>query len=143
MSSLTFPAQVESLPEALELVTTYAAAAGCLPPRLLEIELAVEEALVNICRYAYPQEPGEAEIHCARGEGAAIVIEVRDAGVPFDPTAGALPDLTVDPEQRPVGGLGLLLLRTLIEVVRYERQEGWNILRLTAQLQAAPRGENA
>lgn len=135
MHTITLPAQVASLPEALALVTGYAAEAGCPPARLREIELAVEEALANICLYAYPDSTGDVVVRCALLEQGALLIELSDAGVPFDPTASPTPDLSVDPTERLVGGLGLVFVRTLMETVTYQREGGRNILRLTARLQ--------
>ena len=68
MTTITLPARVESLPCGLALVVQCAMAAGFSSKRVTEIELAVEEALANICLYAYPDSSGEVEVRCTRDE---------------------------------------------------------------------------
>jgi anti-sigma regulatory factor (Ser/Thr protein kinase) len=95
--------------------------------RVQEIELAAEEALVNIIRHAYAENgPGEVEIRC-RAEEDRVEIEFVDEGVPFDPTSKAKPQLDLPVEERPVGGLGIFLIRKLIDEIRYRREGGRNV----------------
>jgi anti-sigma regulatory factor (Ser/Thr protein kinase) len=109
-------------------------AAGFPSKRVTEIELAVEEALANICCYAYPDSSGEVEVRCTRDEARHFLIELIDAGIPFDVLARPVPDLTVDAFQRALGGLGIPLIRALMDNVTYHREGARNILRLTALL---------
>lgn len=135
MPTITLPAQLTSLPHGLALVTAYATAEGLPPQRVLEIELAVEEALANVCLHAYQDGTGEVEVRCVRINQDHIGIEIIDTGMPFDLTASPPPDLTADPAQRQVGGLGLVLIRALMDGVAYHREGAQNILSLTVQLQ--------
>ena len=135
MTTITLPAHLDSLTRGLALVVACATAEGFPPQRVTEIELAVEEALANICLYAYPDSSGEVVIRCARDEAQHFLIELIDTGVPYDILARPAPDLTVDPAQRQVGGLGIPLIRALMDNVTYQREGTRNILRLTAQLQ--------
>ena len=134
MTTITLPAHIDSLPCGLALVVECATAAGFLPQRVMEIELAVEEALANICLYAYPHSKGEVEVRCTQDETRHLVIELIDAGIPFDMLARPAPDFTVDAAQRPIGGLGIPLIRTLMDNVTYHREGARNILRLIALL---------
>jgi anti-sigma regulatory factor (Ser/Thr protein kinase) len=111
-----------------------ATAEGFPSQRVTEIELAVEEALANICLYAYPDSHGEVVIRCARDETQHFLIEFIDTGVPCDILARPAPDLTVDTAQRQVGGLGIPLIRALMDNVTYQREGARNILRLAARL---------
>jgi serine/threonine-protein kinase RsbW len=134
MTSLTLPARIDSLPRGLALVVEYATAAGFAPQRVMGIELAVEEAFANICLYAYPNGSGEVEVRCTQDETRHLLIELIDSGIPFDMLARPAPDLTVDAAQRQIGGLGIPLIRALMDNATYHREGTRNILRLTALL---------
>jgi serine/threonine-protein kinase RsbW len=134
MTTITFPACLDSLPRGLALVVECATAAGFSPQRVIEIELAVEEALANICLYAYPDSRGEVEVRCMQDETRHFSIELIDSGIPFDMVARPAPDFTVDAAQRPIGGLGIPLIRALMDNATYHREGAQNILRLTALL---------
>ena len=134
MTTITLPARIDSLPRGLALVVECATAAGFPPQRVMEIELAVEEALANICLYAYPDSSGEVEVRCMQDETRHFSIELIDSGIPFDMLARPAPDFTVDAAQRPIGGLGIPLIRALMDNATYHREGAQNILRLTALL---------
>ncbi len=134
MTTITLPARIDSLPRGLALVVECVTAAGFPPRRAMEIELAVEEALANICLYAYPDSSGEVEVRCTRDETRHLLIELIDSGIPFDMLARPAPDFTVDAAQRPLGGLGIPLIRALMDNATYHREGARNILRLTALL---------
>jgi serine/threonine-protein kinase RsbW len=134
MTVITLPARLESLTRGLALVVQCAMAAGFPPQRVMEIELAVEEAFANICLYAYPDSSGEVEVRCTRDETRHFLIELIDSGIPFDGLARPAPDLTVDASQRQIGGLGIPLIRALMDNAAYHREGARNILRLTALL---------
>jgi anti-sigma regulatory factor (Ser/Thr protein kinase) len=134
MTVITLPAHLDSLPRGLAMVVECATTAGFPPQRVIEIELAVEEALANICLYAYPHNCGEVEVRCMQDEARHLLIEIIDAGISFDALARPAPDFTVDAVQRPPGGLGIPLIRALMDHATYHREGARNILRLTARL---------
>ena len=134
MTTLILPARIDSLPRGLALVVECATAAGFPPQRVMEIELAVEEALANICLYAYPGSNGEVEVRCTQDETQHLLIELIDSGIPFDMLARPAPDFTVDAAQRQIGGLGIPLIRALMDNATYHREGARNILRLTVLL---------
>jgi len=96
------------------------------------ILILLEELLTNLAKYGYPDraEPGQAEIALALN-GSRLEIEFIDDGCAFDPSAGPLPNLDEPLEGRPIGGLGLHLLRSLSDVVHYERRGNKNVIRLS------------
>lgn len=95
------------------------------------IRLALEEAVVNVIDYAYPAgEEGSVSI-LADTNGKEVRFTIIDAGFPFDPTAVMDPDTTLDAKSRPIGGLGILLSRKLMDSVSYTRTNGQNVLSLT------------
>ena len=131
MTTITFPARIDSL----HAVSRWWWSVPRLSPqRVIEIELAVEEALANICLYAYPDSRGEVEVRCMQDETRHFSIELIDSGIPFDMLARPAPDFTVDAAQRPIGGLGIPLIRALMDNATYHREGAQNILRLTALL---------
>ncbi len=100
-----------------------------------ELDLLIEEILVNIFRYSYPVgAPGTLIVTYSIPEPGELAVEVGDQGVEFDPLKVASPDLTLDLAQRPVGGLGIWLLKSLARSLSYRREQGWN--RLTFAISA-------
>src|SRR5262245_14275172 len=130
MSTIRVPAAVASLAPVLAFVARHARAAGFPPARVTTVELAVEEALTNICQYAYPGGAGDVQVRCSQDERHRLCIDLIDAGVPFDPLTVSAPDRTADLATRAVGGLGVFLLRSLVDTVSYRRANNQNILRL-------------
>jgi serine/threonine-protein kinase RsbW len=134
VATITIPAQSAAVARGIAFVLECATAAGIPPARAAEIELALEEALVNICQYAYVDGPGTVEICCTRDAAPQFLIELVDTGPPFNILTLPPPDLTADVERRQVGGLGVLFIRTLMDHVTYRRDGNRNILQLAVQL---------
>jgi serine/threonine-protein kinase RsbW len=99
------------------------------------ILILLEELLTNLAKYGYSDraEPGRAEIALALS-GSRLEIEFIDDGCAFDPLAVPLPNLDEAREERPVGGLGLHLLRSLADGVSYERSNNKNVIRLSRSI---------
>ena len=115
----------------MRFVSGFAKAEGFTPKRIQEIELAAEEALINIFNYAYPDDDtGEVEVRCRIGDPSSLVIEIIDSGQPFDIQAVPDPDLTLDISERKVGGLGIYLIKKMVSRVHYRREGKNNILTL-------------
>lgn len=125
-----FPAAGTSLPDAMSFVKTFAGNNGFTKERINEIELALEEALVNINNYAYPGGNGSIAIDCFSDGNGRMTLEISDSGIPFDMTAAKEPDITSTARDRKVGGLGILFIKKLINTVRYSRIHDRNVLRL-------------
>ena len=101
---------------------------------LSDVNLALEEALVNIVDYAY-DKPGEGLIQIdASLHKDVLEVVLTDSGRPFDPTTVANPDLNLPPEERPIGGLGIFLVRKLMDTLEYERKDDKNILTMTKKV---------
>jgi anti-sigma regulatory factor (Ser/Thr protein kinase) len=133
-TTLTLPARLESLGQGIAFVVACATAAGLPPRRVTEIELVTEETLVNICKYAYHDQAGSIEIRCVQTATEQLNIAFVDTGKPFNLLELPLPDLTADVEARQVGGLGVLLIRAMVDNITYCREGGRNILCLAIQL---------
>ncbi len=99
--------------------------------------LVLEEVFTNILRYAYA-DAGAHEIRfAARWTEDHVVLEFADDGRAFDPLAAKPPDLRIPPEERPIGGLGIHLVKKLAEAIEYERKGALN--RLTVRIAVRPK----
>ena len=97
----------------------------------MNLNLALEEAVSNVILYAYPDGPGgHVDVDAVIGDDS-VVFTITDRGIPFDPTTLPPPDLNLDVKDRPVGGLGIFLVRRIMDDVAYVREDGKNILTLT------------
>lgn len=108
----------------ITFVIEYGKVVGFQPHQLLKIELAIEEALVNIISYGYADQTGYIEITCSTLE-KGIRLVLRDQGIPFNPLANAK-----DPKPEEPGGYGLFFIRNIMDKIEYEREGNTNILRL-------------
>lgn len=90
------------------------------------INLALEELLTNTIKYGYADRGAHEIVVELRQSGDGVTVEIVDDGQPFDPTQAPTPDLRASIEQRTIGGLGLHLVRTLMDEVRYHRDDGRN-----------------
>lgn len=131
MPRLRLPARLESLDPFLAFVAARSAAAGYSSLRTGEVQLAVEEAVVNIIRHAYIGIPGDIELIWESGpEPGNSILEIEDTGVPFDVRSVPPPDLRSGLEDRKIGGLGVFFLLNMVDEVDYRRESDKNILRL-------------
>jgi len=125
------PARVESLHELLTFIRTEAKKRGFSEDALNRIELVAEEALVNVFVHGYTQNQGQVEVRCLVEDDPALTIEIRDAGVSFDPLSLAAPDVESDLTKRKIGGMGVFLIRKMTDRVAYRREGDINILSMT------------
>jgi serine/threonine-protein kinase RsbW len=125
---VTVPATLESLVPVQRFVLEQAASFGVPETRFPDIELVVEEILVNVSSYAYPQGSGEVEISCFQDEGCYFCIRIVDQGMAFNPLEQQAPALDTELEKRKVGGLGIYLVKKLAANVEYRREDNKNIL---------------
>ena len=128
--TINLPAKLENLERWMNAVSECARKQGFDQKKTSKIELALEEALVNICKYSYPEEPGNAEVSCKQ-DNSRFIIEIVDSGIPFDMTSLPSPDITSGVEQRKIGGLGIFLIKKMVDEVDYRREGNFNILNLT------------
>ena len=99
-----------------------------------QLRLAVEEAVVNVIDYAYPLDTeGDITIKLM-SDGHTLRFQIIDSGVAFDPTAKEKADTTLSAEDRQIGGLGILLVRELMDTINYERTDGTNVLTLIKKI---------
>lgn len=102
---------------------------GFSPALVMNLNLVMEEAVSNIILYAYPQgtEKDDAVRLTLTYKDDLLTICLQDQGIAFDPTQKVDPDLTLSAEERPIGGLGIFLIRQLMDEVFYRREEETNL----------------
>jgi len=122
-------ATVENLALVTEFVEEAADRFGLDTKKKFGALIALEEAFVNICSYAYPDGEGEVDLACG-DDGNAFVLEISDRGEPFDVLSLPEPDTSLDIVDREIGGLGVHFIRNLSDSVSYRRENGQNILRM-------------
>ncbi len=127
--TLNLSATLENLESFQEHVRYSAVTCGFDAKQLQQVELALEEILVNVIRYAYPEDRvGDIEVSCTWKSGQDLTIKVIDCGSAFDPLAKSGPDTSLALDEREVGGLGIFLTRKMMDEVTYERSQDKNIL---------------
>ena len=130
MPKLTFPADLENLESMLSFIVSGTEELGFSGKKMRQIQIACEEALVNIINYAYPGGSGSLEIDYNTHEGKRLVIQIIDQGVAFNPLSLPDPDVDAPIEERRIGGLGVYMMRNIMDEVGYKRVGDRNILTL-------------
>lgn len=126
--SIVLNNDIQEVPLLAAFIEEVCEEAGTDAVTTMQMNLAMEEAVVNVMNYAYPKgEKGEIDIE-ATTENERLTFVITDSGTPFDPTAKEDADTTLSAEERPIGGLGIFLVKQLMDSVGYERKEGKNVL---------------
>ena len=132
--SITLTNNIDEVPKLAEFVDTVCEAVGFDMSTAMSMNLAMEEAVVNVMNYAYPTGTvGNVNI-TAEANDERLKFIISDSGKPFDPTAKSEVDTTMSAEDRPIGGLGIHLMRQLMDSINYERTDGKNVLTLRKKL---------
>ncbi|MFP5213074.1 MAG: ATP-binding protein [Acidobacteriota bacterium] len=134
MDSLLLPAKTVSLDAFFDFVMRKVEHLELSKEATLDIRLVLEEVVTNIAFYAYPEGAGNVEVQCWLQDGKKLCIAIIDWGIPFDPLDRPVPDLSVDVSDRPIGGMGILLVRQLADELRYIREEKTNRLQVCFNL---------
>ena len=125
---ITLPNDVQEVPQLNVFVDEVCEQADFDMSTTLKLNLAIEEAVVNVMNYAYPAgEKGDVDIEAMIND-EYLVFVISDSGTPFDPTAKAEVDTTLSVEERGIGGLGIHLIRQIMDTINYERVDGKNVL---------------
>jgi serine/threonine-protein kinase RsbW len=138
MADLFVAAEVGNLADIRRFVREEAAALGAGEEAICDLELAVDEAACNIICHGYQDLGGTIQVGVKR-DGDSLIVCLHDEAPPFDPTRYPAPDVTLPLEQRPLGGLGIFLIRQAVDDMVYRvPPEGGNELTLIKHLAAVP-----
>ena len=132
--SIVLPNDINEVPRLTAFVDAVCEAVGLNPTVTMQMNLAIEEAVVNVMNYAYPRgKKGDVTIE-ALSNDVRLKFVIIDSGTPFDPTVHADVDTTLSAQERPIGGLGIHLVRQMMDSINYERVNNLNVLTLRKKL---------
>jgi anti-sigma regulatory factor (Ser/Thr protein kinase) len=134
MSELHFQPIKGQARQILKAILNTPEISSCRMKEFLTLQLACEEIVVNITSYAYP-EGSDGYLDVIIQKTDRIVIRFEDGGVPFNPLEHKSPDITLPWKQRPIGGLGIFLLRRKMDDIHYEYVDNKNILTIEKVIQ--------
>jgi serine/threonine-protein kinase RsbW len=137
-SRLTLPAKAESISTFRQFVRRGASVAGVAPEELEKLDLVLEEILINVARYAYAPDQGVVEVACSAEGAGKLRVEIGDFGRVFNPLEADPPDLSRGLADRPIGGLGVFLVRSMVDSIDYRREGERNVLSFTFPNAVAP-----
>ncbi len=129
MEELVVETTMENMNFVLSFIEKAAEDAGCPEKQRKQLILSLEEIYVNIVNYAYKEQMGECRIFyevIETKQGLRIV--VKDRGVPFNPLEKENPKLTDSVEEKPIGGLGIYMVRQNMDTIQYHYENGENVL---------------
>ncbi len=132
---LDIEADNSNLDKVLDFIDKRLDAIDCPPKAKMQIEVAAEEIFVNIASYAYAPGKGRATIRVeVSDDPVTVCLTFIDQGMPYDPLSMKDPDVSLPAEDRPVGGLGVFMVKKTMDDVTYEYKDGKNILRIKKNL---------
>ncbi len=118
-----------------ELVEQFGEEASFPAPVVMQLNVVLEEVVSNVINYAYQGMPADTplDVHISY-EQPLLTVVVEDKGPAFDPTAAEDPDISLAAEDRPVGGLGIFMVKQMMDTVTYQRRDNINSLTLTKKI---------
>lgn len=132
---LTLDATDENLEVMQEFIESKLEALKCSIRETMQIAVSAEEIFVNIAHYAYAPLHGKVTVRVkVEEEPPRVIITFIDSGAPYDPLAKEDPDITLSAEQRKIGGLGVFIMKKMMDHARYEHRDGKNILTIEKDL---------
>ena len=131
MSEIKLEAKIENIPVAQDFLHEHTDKFECPFGVMIQLEIAIEEIFTNISLYAYGDEPGTATVGIeTTDDPPTVYITFTDSGVPYDPLKKDDPDITLGADERPIGGLGIFMVKETMDDMKYEYKDGKNILTL-------------
>lgn len=135
MRSITVEAKTENVAAVTDFVNEILEENGCSVKVQMKIDIAIDEVFSNIAYYAYAPGSGEATVQVEIAESPKrLELIFADRGIPYNPLENEDPDVTLNAEERKVGGLGIFMVKEMMDEVSYEYTDGQNILKLKQAL---------
>ena len=135
MTSKTFRAKTEVLPDVLGFVEQTLESFECPVKIQTAICVAIEEVFVNVAHYAYGDGEGDVSFAISfNKDSREITFVMKDKGIPFDPLQKSDPDITLSAEERSVGGLGIFITKKTMDKVKYTYENGENVLTMIKKI---------
>lgn len=131
MKEQTYVASVDSIPLVTSFVVDWLESLDCPMRVQTQIDLSIDEIFTNIASYAYGSGTGDATVQLDFDEASRTVsITFVDSGIAYNPLEKPDPDVTLPAEEREIGGLGIYLVKKVMDGLNYKRENGLNILTL-------------
>ena len=131
MGIITVSASPDSVEKVANYISEQLEKVSCPMKTQMQIGVAVEEIFANIVNYAYGEETGEVEISVDTEDAPNnVTIVFKDSGIQYNPLEKEDPDITLSSDDRPIGGLGVFMVKKLMDYVVYRYEEGRNILEI-------------
>ena len=136
MREITVDATLDHVKTVTDFVNIKLDALGCSERVRVQVDVAIDELFSNIARYAYKPDTGPATVRVeVADDPLSVVITFIDQGVPYDPLAAEFVDTTALPaKDRPIGGLGLFLVKNTMDDISYSYRDGQNILTIRKEI---------
>lgn len=134
MKEMTVAARLENIEVVTAFIDAFLEDADCPVKTQMQIDVAVDEVMSNIAHYAYPDGEGPVTVSIEEKENT-VQIFFRDSGIPYDPLTAKAPDLSLSAEDRSIGGLGIHMVKKMMDAVSYRYENGQNMLTLQKMLQ--------
>ena len=135
MKEITIAATVENIDVVTDFVNEQLESCDCPIKAQMQIDIAIDELVSNIARYAYNPETGDATVRVEVVEDPmAVVITFIDKGIPYDPLKKADPNTALSAEEREIGGLGIFMVKQTMDDITYEYKDGQNILKIKKKI---------
>lgn len=133
-TELVIKNEIDELNRLAEFVEELGERRGLDMALVMNLNLALEEVVSNIILYAFPQKTiEEIVINCVEGD-SSLIFTISDRGIEFDPMEVEDADISLSAEERGIGGLGIFLVRQIMDEVKYERFDNKNILTIKKNL---------
>lgn len=133
MNEINIEAKIENLDRVNSFLHDCIDVLGCSMRTVMQLEIAVEELFSNICFYAYGEEGGTVCVQIDV-DGTFVSITFIDGGRPYDPLKKEDPDITLGVEERPIGGLGIYMVKESMDNIVYEYKNEKNILTISKKI---------
>lgn len=131
MKELTVDAAVENIAVVSDFISQELDRLPCPAKARTQLLIAIDELFGNIAHYAYAPDTGKATVRFeAQDDPPAVIITFIDSGVPFDPLQKTDPDTHLSTKDRPIGGLGIFIVKKSMNAVDYTYENGQNVLRI-------------
>lgn len=135
MKEMTIAALVENIDAVTDFVNEQLEALDCPMKAQTQIDIAIDELFGNIAHYAYTPDVGPATVRVeVTEEPLSVMITFIDGGVPYDPLTADDPDTTLSAEERAVGGLGIFMVKKIMDEIAYRYEDGKNILTIRKKI---------
>ncbi len=129
MKTITLAAKIDSIAEATAFMDAELEMVDCPMKAQVQLDIVLDELFSNIARYAYKGGDGEASVSFGFDpETRTVSIVLKDRGIAYNPLEKEEPDVTLPLDKRPIGGLGIFLVKKNVDKMTYARRNGQNIL---------------